>query len=151
MGPLQAACGSPGTPATEVKGGKFMLFSVESEKPMVKLREDILKACAVHKFGVLAVHDLREKMKEKGVEYRGNCVVFEVCHPRKAKEALEVEPDISTALPCRISVYEGNDGKTRLSTIRPTALVEIYRAAGLQSVAEEVEATLTAIMTEAAR
>lgn len=128
-----------------------MLFSVESEKPLAKLKEDVPKACAAHKFGVLAVHDLREKMKEKGVEYRGDCVVFEVCNPQKAKEALEAEPDISTALPCRISVYKGKDGKTRLSTIRPTALVAIYGAGGLKGLAEEVEATLTAIMREAAR
>ncbi|MFN3484584.1 MAG: DUF302 domain-containing protein [Planctomycetota bacterium] len=132
-------------------GGDSMLMSVESEKPLARLKEDVAKACAAHKFGVLAVHDLREKMKEKGVQYEGECLIFEVCNPQKAKEALEAEPEISTALPCRISVYRGKDGKTRLSTIRPTALVALYEASGLKGLAEEVEATLSAILKEAAR
>lgn len=128
-----------------------MLMSVESEKPLARLKEDVAKACAAHQFGVLAVHDLREKMKEKGVQYEGECLIFEVCNPQKAKEALEAEPEISTALPCRISVYRGKDGKTRLSTIRPTALVALYEAGGLKGLAEEVEATLSAILKEAVR
>lgn len=128
-----------------------MLMSMESEKPLARLKEDVAKACAAHKFGVLAVHDLREKMKEKGVAYEGECLIFEVCNPQKAKEALEAQPEISTALPCRISVYRGKDGKTRLSTIRPTALVALYEAGGLKGLAEEVEAALLAILKEAAR
>ena len=128
-----------------------MLFSIESDKSIARLKEDVPRACAAHKFGVLAMHDLREKMEEKGVEYPGECLIFEVCIPHKAKEALEAHPEISTALPCRISVYRGRDGTTRLSTIRPTALMSIFGAAGLQGLAEDVEAILSTIMREAAR
>ena len=132
-------------------GGSGMLISVGSEKSLAQLQEDIPNACAAHKFGVVAMHDLKEKMKEKGVEYAGECLIFEVCNPQKAKQALEACPEISTALPCRISVYRTKEGRTRLSTIRPTLLMELYGAGGIEDVAEEVEAALTAIMKEAAR
>ena len=127
-----------------------MLLSMDSRKSLDRIREDLPRACAAHKFGVLGVHDLKEKMREKGVEYRGDCLVFEVCNPHQAKVVLEANPDISTALPCRISVYSTPDGKTRLSTMRPTALIDLFDSRELRTVAEEVEEALHAIMKEAA-
>ncbi|MBI3854559.1 MAG: DUF302 domain-containing protein [Planctomycetes bacterium] len=128
-----------------------MLYTVETEKTLARLREDLPKACAARKFGVLSVIDLKEKMKEKGVEYAGECLIFEVCNPQKAKQVLEASPEISTALPCRISAYRGKDGKTRLSTIRPGKLVDLFGTPELQKAAGEVEETIVGIMNEAAR
>ena len=128
-----------------------MLYSVDTEKPLAKLREDLPKACAARKFGVLSVIDLKEKMKEKGVEYGGECLIFEVCNPQKAKQTLEANPEISTALPCRISAFKTKDGKTRLSTIRPSKLIDLFGTVELKQLAGEVEEALTAIMSEAAR
>jgi uncharacterized protein (DUF302 family) len=128
-----------------------MLYSVDSGKSLAQLREDLPKACAARKFGVMSVIDLREKMKEKGVEYAGECLIFEVCNPHKAKEALDADPAISTALPCRISVFKTRDGKTRIATIRPGMLLDLFGAANLKGLAAEVEETLIAIMNESAR
>jgi uncharacterized protein (DUF302 family) len=105
---------------------------------------------ARHKFGVLGVHDLKAKMAEKGVPFARECRVFEVCNPHQAKKVLEANLEISTALPCRISVYQEGEA-TKLATIKPTTMIELYATPGLQEVAREVEATLATIMTEAAR
>jgi uncharacterized protein (DUF302 family) len=128
-----------------------MLYTVDSNKSLASLKEDIPKACASRKFGVLSVLDLKEKMKEKGVEYGGDCLIFEVCNPQKAKQALEANPEISTALPCRISVYRTKEGKVRISTIRPTKLLDLFSSVELRKVAAEVEETITAIMDDAAK
>jgi uncharacterized protein (DUF302 family) len=138
-------------PPKPAEGGGSMLYSVESEKTLARLREDVPKACAARKFGVLSVLDLKEKMKEKGVEYGGECLIFEVCNPQKARQALESNPEISTALPCRISVFKTKDGKTCISTIRPTRLLDLFGSEDLQRLAGEVEETITAIMNESAR
>jgi len=127
-----------------------MLYTVDSEKSLPKLREDVPKACAARKFGVISVLDLKEKMKEKGVEYAGECLIFEVCNPQKAKQALEATPEISTVLPCRVSVFRTADGKTRMATLRPTKLLELFGSADLKKLAAEVEETIIAIMNEAA-
>lgn len=127
-----------------------MLHIVESTKPLARLAADLEQAVARHKFGVLGVHDLKAKMAEKGVSFARECRVFEVCNPHQAKKVLETNLEISTALPCRISLYE-EGGTAKLATIRPTALIEIYRTPALKGVAEEVEATLVQIMAEAAR
>lgn len=127
-----------------------MLHVVESDKPLDRVASDLEQAVSRHKFGILGVHDLRAKMAEKGVEFARECRIYEVCNPQQARRVLERDMEISTALPCRISLYE-EGGKTRLATIRPTAMIALYETAGLKEVAEEVEATLTAIMAEAAR
>ena len=127
-----------------------MLHIVESRKPLERVAKDLEEAVARHKFGVLGVHDLKAKMAEKGVAFDRECRIFEVCNPQQAKRVLERNMEISTALPCRVSVYE-EGGVTKLATIKPTAMIALYRTPELKGVAEEVEATIAAIMAEAAR
>lgn len=126
-----------------------MLHIVESHKPLDRVAKDLEAAVARHKFGVLGVHDLKAKMAEKGIAFARECRIFEVCNPQQAKKVLEANLEISTALPCRISVYE-DAGVTKLATMRPTAMIDLFGTAGLQDVAKEVEGTLIAIMAEAA-
>lgn len=127
-----------------------MLMIRESRKDPERLRADLEAACADHRFGVLGLHDLRAKLKEKGQPYERACLVFEVCNPEAARKVLETNPEISTALPCRISLYEGKDGRTRLATLRPTLLVDLFATPSLREVAREVERTLDAILEQAA-
>ena len=126
-----------------------MLHIVESRKPLDRVVKDLEAAVARHKFGVLGVHDLKAKMADKGVTFDAECRIVEVCNPQQAKNVLEANLEISTALPCRISVYQ-QGGITRLATIKPTALLDLYSTSGLQVVAREVQAALEAIMKEAA-
>lgn len=126
-----------------------MLRIVESKKSLSQLAADLEKAVANHKFGVLGVHDLKAKMAEKGVAFGPECRVYEICNPHQAKKVLETNLEISTALPCRISVYEER-GRAKLATIMPTALIALYRTPALRGVAEEVEAALVGIMKDAA-
>jgi len=127
-----------------------MLHIVESRKPLDRVAKNLEEAVARHKFGVLGVHDLKAKLAEKGVVLSRECRIFEVCNPHQAKKVLDVNLEISTALPCRISVYE-EGGVTKLATIKPTAMIDLYSSPGLKDVAREVEVTLEAIMAEAAR
>lgn len=127
-----------------------MLLIVESKKPLDQVVKDLGEAVTRHKFGVLGIHDLKETLAKKGVEFARECRIFEVCNPHQAKKVLEANLEISTALPCRISVYE-EGGVTRLATIKPSAMLALYATPGLKEVAQEVEATIEAIMAEAAR
>ena len=127
-----------------------MLYVIESSKPLGRVVQDLQVAVARHKFGVLGDHDLKAKMAEKGVAIARESRIFEVCNPHQAKTVLEANLAISTALPCRISVYE-EGGITKLATIKPTALIALYATPALKEVAEDVETTLERIMAEAAR
>ena len=121
----------------------------DTGKPLEQACADLEAAVANHQFGVMTTHDLRQTMAKKGVEFTRECRIFEVCNPHQAKKVLEANIGISTALPCRISVYE-EDGRVHFATIRPTAMLGMFSIEGAESVAEEGETTMTAIMEEAA-
>jgi uncharacterized protein (DUF302 family) len=127
-----------------------MLYTKESRKSVEEVGKALEKAATEHKFGVMAVHNLKETMKKKGVEFNREVRIYEVCNPQQAKKVLEAEPEISTALPCRISVYE-MDGKTKLATIRPTVQLGMFDREDLEDIAVEVEDAIIAMMDEAAR
>ena len=63
-------------------------------------------AVQANRFGVMQVHNLKETMAKKGVEFERECLIFEVCQPQQAKKVLDQNMSVSTALPCRISIYE---------------------------------------------
>lgn len=107
---------------------------------------DVAKA---HKFGVLGVHDLKEKMNSKGVPFERECRVYEVCNPQQAQLILSGNITVSAALPCRISVYSEGD-RTVLATIEPAALLGLFGPgpAGAEAVAADVRRELVLIMDE---
>jgi uncharacterized protein (DUF302 family) len=127
-----------------------MLYRIHTQKSLEEVGRALEAAAQRHKFGVLGIHDLQARMREKGVEFDRACHIFEVCNPQQAKKVLEANPEISTALPCRISVYAEGDGVT-LATLRPTALIAMFGTPSLRTVAEEVEQILIAMMEEAAK
>lgn len=125
-----------------------MVFEVRSAKSLEEIDRGLREAAARHKFGVLTVHDIKQTMRNKGVEYAGECMIYEVCNPHQAKKALEANAAISSALPCRISVYQDSGGY-KLSTILPTVMMAMF-GGGLDTVAREVEADLKGMMQESA-
>ena len=127
-----------------------MLYKIRTSKNLQEVASALEIAAQKYQFGVLAVHDLKAKMKEKGVEFDRDCLVYEVCNPHQAKKVLEANPEISSALPCRISIY-ANDGGLALATLRPTALIGVFATPALRVVAQEVEDVILKMMEEAAR
>jgi uncharacterized protein (DUF302 family) len=118
--------------------------------PLETVCQRLTEIAPQHKFGVLATHNLREKMESKGVPFPRECRVIEVCNPKQAQEVLTQAIEISTALPCRISIYE-EGGRTILATIKPTSLLTLFGVPGAATAAQVVEDTMVRIMEEACR
>jgi uncharacterized protein (DUF302 family) len=127
---------------------EFLILTSTGE-PLESVCQRLPDIAQKHKFGVLGTHDLRQKMESKGVPFDRECRVFEVCNPQQAQAVLTRSIEISTALPCRIAVYQ-QDGRTVLATIRPTKLLAMFDAADAASIAQDVESTIVRIMEEAA-
>jgi uncharacterized protein (DUF302 family) len=127
-----------------------LLIIRSTSAPLETVCTRLQEVSASHKFGVQAVHNLREKMESKGVPFGRECRVIEVCNPRLAAVVLGQAIEISTALPCRISVYE-EGGRTMLATIKPSMLLTMFNAPGAAAAAQEVEDTMGRIMDETCR
>lgn len=146
---LLGTCGGVPEPLFTEKGVCEMLYKVSSNKGIDQVCADLQTAITDRKFGVMTVHDLTETMKKKGVEFDRACRIYEVCNPQKAKQVLMAHMDMSTALPCRISIYEEGE-QVVLATLKPTMLMPMFGVSGLDETAKEVESVMVASMNEAA-
>jgi uncharacterized protein (DUF302 family) len=126
-----------------------MLVKISTGKTVSEAAAALQAAVQANHFGVMQVHNLKETMTKKGVEFERECLIFEVCQPQQAKRVLDQNMSVSTALPCRISIYE-EGGKTILATLKPTNLLAMFNEPQLEGVAQEVEDTIVKIMKEAA-
>jgi uncharacterized protein (DUF302 family) len=126
-----------------------MLAVLETSKTVAEVGKALPEVCARHQFGVLGTVNIRQKLNAKGLSFDRECLIFEVCNPQQAKKVLDDNIAIATALPCRIAVYE-EGGKTKIATIKPTALLGLFPNPELAPVAQEVERTLIKIMQDLA-
>lgn len=126
-----------------------MLFHVDSSKSIEEVCAGMEPVVQKHKFGVMTVHNLKETMAKKGVQFDRDCYIFEICNPNQAKKVLESKMEVSTLLPCRVSIYKEGD-KVRIAMLKPTAMINFFSAPNLQPVAEEVESVIVSIMKEVA-
>ena len=126
-----------------------MLIKLSTDKTVSETAAALQTAVQANHFGVMQVHNLKETMMKKGVEFIPECLIFEVCQPEQAKKILDQNMSVSTALPCRISIYEEGD-KTILATLQPTVLLAMFNSPQMKGVAQEVEDTIVKIMNAAA-
>lgn len=101
--------------------------------------EDELKS---RKFGVLWKLDLTETLKSKGFDYAHPYRVLEVCNPGIASAVVAADQRIGYLLPCKVVVYGGEDGRTRIGMTKPTSLFGLMGESEVADRAIEVEGIL---------
>ena len=100
---------------------------------------DLLSAEAKQRsWNIPVIHDLQKSLAKSGKEVRP-VTVIEICKPEYSGKLLSLnyERIISVFMPCRISIYEKNDGKTYISLVdgealaanQPSNVAEIMKAA----------------------
>lgn len=124
-----------------------MLITLETNKSLQEVRQKLEEVAKAKGFGVMAVHEVSNILQSKGVPIDYSCVIVEVCSPRHASQVLSVDPYFSTAMPCRIALFE-KGGKTVISTISPNAMVNMFDKPEVSHIAEEVEKLMREIMEE---
>ena len=102
-----------------------MLVKLSTDKTVSEAAAALQIAVQANHFGVMQIHNLKETMTKKGVEFARECLILEVCQPQQATKVLDENMSISTALPCRVSIYE-EDGKTVLATLKPTTFLAMF-------------------------
>ncbi len=125
-------------------------FIVHTTKSFEQASTDLQAAIVAQDFGVMAVHDLGQTLRSKGIDFSEDCRIYDVCNPRQAARVLMNDITLNMALPCRISVFtEGH--QTRIGMIRPEGMLQSLSSdPELMEVARDVESATTAIIEAAA-
>jgi len=92
-------------------------------------------------FGILWQLNFKDKLQEKGLEFKDDFVVLEVCNPKQAKEVLENNIHIGYVLPCMM-VVRREDDKTYIGMTSPEVLIGLFEGSDLTEVAKKVEESL---------
>ncbi len=127
-----------------------MYYIVESDKSFEQAATDLDVAVKQNGFGVLHIHNIGETLRSKGVEFKDDCKIFEVCNPQQAAKVLSTDMRLNMALPCRISVFTENN-KTKIGLIKPQEMLSaLSEDEVLAKIAQEVEEK-TILMVNQAR
>ena len=126
-----------------------MIVKMSTDKTVGEVSAALEAAVEANHFGVMHVHNLKEAMMRKGVEFAHEFMIYEICEPRQAKRMLDDNMSVSTMLPCRISIYE-EGGRTFPATLKPTSLIALLDTSQPHGVARHIEDAIVKIMKEAA-
>lgn len=83
----------------------------------------LIEAAILEEWQNPAVHNLQQSLAKSGKEVRP-VQVIEICKPEYSGQMLEKNHEriVSVMMPCRISVYEKEDGKAYVALINTAAL-----------------------------
>jgi uncharacterized protein (DUF302 family) len=95
-----------------------LFFESESPYDFERSVEKLTETINEEGWKTPAIHDLQQTMRNFGKEVMP-VKVFEICHPKHSSRILEKNDErvVSALMPCRISVYEKENGKTYFSRI----------------------------------
>lgn len=121
------------------------VYEVTASKSFAETVEQVKEQAASHSFRVLHIHDVMATLGEKGFVIKP-LQIIEVCNAKYANTALQVDITVSLLMPCRINVYENENGEIIISMIRPTHLSKTFENPNLEDFATQVEADLIKII-----
>jgi uncharacterized protein (DUF302 family) len=112
--------------------------------------DSVQATAARFKYGMLHSYNLTKLLQSKGqADMHTPVSVFEVCNPAQAFKVLSQHPQVSNALPCRVSVWRDEAAdQTVVQSIKPSNLIGMFHADDLKGVAEQVEGDLYTIMLQ---
>ena|SRR5579885_2086372 len=120
-------------------------YTIKTGKTIDKTIEDITTNLKEIGFGVLGILDFKTILQKKGLDYKEEYRLLEVCNPSAAKQALESNPEIGLLLPCTIAVYQ-KDKENFISLARPTAFLANIKDSRLDKMGSEIEQKLVEVI-----
>jgi uncharacterized protein (DUF302 family) len=111
-------------------------------------REKVVTALQTEGFGVLTEIDIQATMKKKlNKDYLPH-LILGACNPVMADKVLQVEPTISTMLPCNVTLRQLENGNIQVAVIDPLATMATIGNDQVTPVAEEVKAKLERVLAQ---
>jgi uncharacterized protein (DUF302 family) len=125
----------------ELTYGKETTTSLPFQQALDRVKD----ALKTEGFGVLCEIDVAKTLKEKlGAEFRPY-VILGACNPQLAYRALTLEPHLGLLLPCNVLVSQ-DANITKVAAIDAKAMLNVVGNAGLDAIAQEVNARLSRVL-----
>ncbi|MGI0086382.1 MAG: DUF302 domain-containing protein [Nitrosotalea sp.] len=116
-------------------------YTVKTQKTINQAVDDVTAGLKEVGFGVLGTINFKEILQKKGLDFKDEYRLLEVCNPSAAKQVLESNPEIGLLLPCTIAIYQKNN-ENWISLAKPTSLLANINDRQLDKFGEEIEQKL---------
>lgn len=94
------------------------------ELTMQQAEEQIRAALADQGFGILTEMNVAEILANKIGVQRPPLKILGACNPNFAHQALELDPDVATMLPCNVVLASISETSTRISMADPAKMMD---------------------------
>ncbi len=104
----------------------MMMMEDESKFEFAETATKLEQSIKDNGWSTPAVHDLKKTMTKFGYDVK-EARVYEICHPSHASKILLADDDriVASLMPCRIAIYEKNDGKTYISRMNSGLMAQM--------------------------
>ncbi len=123
-------------------------YTVETNKSIQEAIQSLTENLKEEKYGVQWQFNIKETLHKKGFEFDHEFQVLEVCNPKEASRVLSMNQLVGYLLPCKIVVYEDDQGKTKIGLPRPSALIQMVDDDSLKEIATDIENQLIACINK---
>ena len=121
-------------------------FGKTVEMPYAEAEKRVREELAKEGFGVLTEIDVRKKFAEKLQKEFRDYIILGACNPPLAYEALGMEADLGTLLPCNVVVYTRDDGKTAVMVMDPVAALSVIGNPEMVELAKKVAEKMVRVL-----
>ena len=117
-----------------------------SNKSVQEVVDNLKEVASKYKYGIQHIHDVKENLKAKGIDFKNECQIVDICNPIVAEQFLSEDMSLSIIMPCKISVYT-QDGDTMIAMNSLVQLVDDINPDMIE-IAQKVQEQLLQIMDE---
>ena len=89
----------------------MMLKTYGYDETIERIQERIESAGWV----VSGISELNKSLSKEGVNFEPRVTLLSLCHPKYAESVLTTDRYVSVMMPCKFSIWEGDDGKVYLT------------------------------------
>lgn len=125
---------------------KYCNIKVIAGTTVPAIRPIVEEALKTEGFGVLTEIDIQATMKKKLDKDYLPHIILGACNPAYADNVLSIDPNISTMLPCNVTIRELANGEIEIATIDPLAAMGAVGNKALEVFAKEVNDKLLRVL-----
>lgn len=125
---------------------KYFLSKTISKSTLAKIRPAVEEALKVEGFGVLTEIDIQAVMKKKlNKEYLPH-IILGACSPVYADRVLSIDPNMSTLLPCNVTLRQLENGDVEVSAVAPLVAMNMVNNPAIEEAAKEISDKLNNVI-----
>jgi uncharacterized protein (DUF302 family) len=118
------------------------------EVPIEEARPVVVAALAEQGFGVLTEIDVQRTLLEKRSLEVDPYLILGACNPDLAHEALSLDPDIGTLLPCNVVLHSDGGDQTQVVILDPSIMATFSDHQGIAQISMEARKRLSRVLHE---